>query len=176
MMARYINADDCINTVDQSDLDEGIKAIVKSVIRNTKTADRVTDKDLHKDLLGNEILIGDKVLFMQIKYRDFMEGIIKTMAEKSALISHDKTNAGKTESRQYYGQIISLSALDRVVEHLQSENTRLKAEVNQYKEFKNYFDSLYGQGLEVANWHLNGSLEPFDNFFDSAVDEMECEH
>jgi len=60
------------------------------------------------------------------------------------------------------------------IERLQSENTRLKAEVNQYKEFKNYFDSLYGQGLEVANWHLNGSLEPFDNFFDSAVDEMEC--
>lgn len=61
------------------------------------------------------------------------------------------------------------------IEHLQSENTRLQIEVNQYKKFKDYFDSLYGQGLEVANWHLNGSLEPFDNFFDSAVDEMECE-
>tara|TARA_R110001606_G_scaffold8453_3_gene37204 strand:+ start:7390 stop:7632 length:243 start_codon:yes stop_codon:yes gene_type:complete len=27
-------------------------------------------------------------------------------------------------------------------------------------------DSLYGQGLQVANWHLNGELEPLDNFFE----------
>ena len=25
--------------------------------------------------------------------------------------------------------------------------------------------SLVGNGLEVANWHLNGDLEPLDNFF-----------
>ena len=29
------------------------------------------------DLLGNEIFVGDKVLFMQIKYRNFMQGFIK---------------------------------------------------------------------------------------------------
>jgi hypothetical protein len=39
--------------------------------------------------------------------------------------------------------------------------------------FKEYFDELYGQGLEIANWHMNGSLEPFDNFYESAVMEME---
>lgn len=27
-------------------------------------------------------------------------------------------------------------------------------------------DTLYGQGLQVANWHLNGSFEPMDNFFE----------
>lgn len=36
--------------------------------------------------------------------------------------------------------------------------------------FKEYFDSLYGQGLEIANWHMNGELEPFDNFYDSALE------
>ena len=36
--------------------------------------------------------------------------------------------------------------------------------------FKEYFDELYGQGLEIANWHQNGDLEPFDNFYDSAID------
>ena len=36
--------------------------------------------------------------------------------------------------------------------------------------FKEYFDSLYGQGLEIANWHMNGELEPFDNFYDAALD------
>ena len=46
---------------------------------------------------------------------------------------------------------------------------RLKA----LSAFKSYFDSLYGQGLEVANWHLNGAKEPFDNFYDSAMEEYE---
>lgn len=95
----------------------------------------MTDNKLHKDLLGNEILIGDKVLFMQIKYRSFMEGIIKTMAAKSALITHDKTNTCKNESRQDYSQIISLSALDMVSEQLQSENERLKAERDKLTEY-----------------------------------------
>jgi hypothetical protein len=33
---------------------------------------------------------------------------------------------------------------------------------------------LYCEGLEVANWHLNGDLEPLTNFIDSAL-EMEGE-
>ena len=37
-------------------------------------------------------------------------------------------------------------------------------------EFKDYFDDLYGKGLEIANWHLNGELEPFDSFYESAND------
>ena len=34
--------------------------------------------------------------------------------------------------------------------------------------FKEYFKNLYGEGLEVANWHKNGDLEPYDNFYDNA--------
>ena len=37
-------------------------------------------------------------------------------------------------------------------------------------KFKEYFDGLYGQGLEIANWHQNGELEPFDNFYENALD------
>ena len=37
-------------------------------------------------------------------------------------------------------------------------------------KFKDYFDDLYGQGLEIANWNLNGDLEPFDNFYDAALE------
>ena len=40
--------------------------------------------------------------------------------------------------------------------------------------FKQYFMELYGQGLEVTNWHLNGDTEPLDNFIDSAL-ETEAE-
>ncbi len=51
------------------------------------------------------------------------------------------------------------------IKDLQQENQALKA-------FKEYFDEMYGKGLEVANWHLNGELEPFDNFYDGAINEM----
>ena len=40
--------------------------------------------------------------------------------------------------------------------------------------FKDYFDDLYGQGLEIAKWHQNGDTEPFDSFYDSALDEYEA--
>ncbi|WP_078392040.1 hypothetical protein [Shouchella patagoniensis] len=48
------------------------------------------------------------------------------------------------------------------------EVQRLKEENEKLKAFRDYFDELYGDGLEVANWHLNGDLEPLDNFIDSA--------
>ena len=51
-----------------------------------------------------------------------------------------------------------------------------KSEVESLRAFKTYFDGLYGTGLEVANFHENGQLEPFDNFYDSAVEEMEDHH
>lgn len=35
-------------------------------------------------------------------------------------------------------------------------------------KFKQYFYELYGTGLEVANWHFNDELEPFDTFYDNA--------
>ena len=50
---------------------------------------------------------------------------------------------------------------------------RQNAEIEKLNKFKSYFDDLYGKGLEVANWHLNGSTEPFDNFYESALGEME---
>ena len=41
-------------------------------------------------------------------------------------------------------------------------------EIIQLKAFYDYWCELYGQNLEIANWHQNGSTEPFDNFFDNA--------
>ncbi|RJG26683.1 hypothetical protein [Paenibacillus thiaminolyticus] len=52
------------------------------------------------------------------------------------------------------------------------EVERLKEENEQLKRFKTYFDELYGQGLEISNWHQNGDIEPFDSFHDSAEAEM----
>lgn len=43
----------------------------------------------------------------------------------------------------------------------------------QLLKFKEYFDELYKEGLEVSGWHLNGKLEPLTNFIDSAYECME---
>ena len=49
---------------------------------------------------------------------------------------------------------------------------RQKAEIERLTAFKSYFDELYGKGLDIANWHKNGDLEPFDSFYNSALEEM----
>ena len=37
-----------------------------------------------------------------------------------------------------------------------------------YKKFFEYWHDLYGTGLKIAGWHLNGELEDFDKFMDDA--------
>lgn len=59
----------------------------------------------------------------------------------------------------------TLSPLARKIKEQQKEIEGLKA-------FYNNFAELYGTGLGVADWHANGDLEPFDNFFDEAESEM----
>lgn len=52
-------------------------------------------------------------------------------------------------------------------------NARLKRAERIVKEF---WDMLYGQNMEVTNWHRNGDTEPMDNFFehnDWSLDEKE---
>ena len=49
----------------------------------------------------------------------------------------------------------------------------LEKELKGLREFKEYFDDLYGTGLEIAGWHLNGELESFDSFYEEACGGME---
>lgn len=53
---------------------------------------------------------------------------------------------------------------------------KTEKEVMEAIKFKEYFDELYGTGLEVANWHLNGEFEPFDNFYESAMEYAKKEN
>ena len=41
--------------------------------------------------------------------------------------------------------------------------------IKTFLEFYEYWSSLYGQGLEIMNWHQNGEPESFDNFYESAA-------
>ncbi|HHV99959.1 MAG TPA: hypothetical protein GXX36_10405 [Clostridiaceae bacterium] len=36
------------------------------------------------------------------------------------------------------------------------------------REALDYWRELYGIGLEVLNWHMNGNTEPFDSFYDNS--------
>ena len=55
-----------------------------------------------------------------------------------------------------------------------AELERLLKEIRALSAFKDYFSDLYGQGLEIAKWHLNGDTEPFDSFYDAALDEYDA--
>jgi hypothetical protein len=62
---------------------------------------------------------------------------------------------------------ISLSAIEELEKYRALGTVE---ELKEAREFKKYFDELYGEGLEVANWHKNGDLEPFDSFYESALE------
>lgn len=70
------------------------------------------------------------------------------------------------ESANSFALAAELSETKAKLEELSKENTALKA-------YKDYFADCYGQGYEVANYHLNGDLEPLDTFLDSAEAEYE---
>ena len=58
------------------------------------------------DFLGNQLYVGDKVVFMQIGYRDLMMGTLMSGGDVKGIITHEKTNTGRTTSVQYYSQMI----------------------------------------------------------------------
>lgn len=60
-------------------------------------------------------------------------------------------------------------------EHFIADIKKLEIEIKALCAFKDYFSNLYGEGLEIANWHKNGDLELFDNFYESAINEYEAE-
>ena len=70
------------------------------------------------------------------------------------------------ESANSFALAAELSEIKAKLEELNKENAALKA-------YKDYFADCYGQGYEVANYHLNGDLEPLDTFLDSAEAEYE---
>lgn len=61
---------------------------------------------------------------------------------------------------------------EAIIHNLVPELVKRLKELQGLQEFYNYFAELYGKGLEIANWHMNGNLEPFDEFFEAAEQEM----
>lgn len=85
-------------------------------------------------------------------------------AEIEALI------AGQETLQKYRDE--EINRLEIELKAMRGAANSYKAEVERLKAFKSYFDELYGKGLDIANWHKNGDLEPFDSFYNSSLEEM----
>lgn len=64
--------------------------------------------DKAEDYLGNELNVGDTVVFMQIGYRGLMKGEIVSLSRHKAKIKHEMTNTCRTESMQWHDQMIKI--------------------------------------------------------------------
>lgn len=134
-------------------------------------------KDLEETVLNR--MFPEDVIPTTIVKQDFLKDIL-------AVINHQKTEIKQLE----YTLLGVMHFVDKWLDEnelKQDEVNRAdimrhktlqiieeqQAEIEKLKKFKSYFDDLYGYGLEVINWHLNEELEPFDNFYDSAIQEME---
>ena len=62
----------------------------------------------------------------------------------------------------------TIEALQQENEQLQAQVTRAKEVLRKVREALDYWRELYGIGLEVLNWHMNGDIETFDSFYDSS--------
>jgi hypothetical protein len=58
------------------------------------------------DYFGNEIKVGDTVAFMQIGYRNLMMGTVSSISQYMVTIDHERTNTGKTQTKQNHSQVI----------------------------------------------------------------------
>ena len=58
------------------------------------------------DFLGKELNVGDDVV--QLSYRNLLKGTIKKITPKTLIISHERTNVGGTETKQFHDQVIKI--------------------------------------------------------------------
>ncbi len=73
-----------------------------------KEKSKIYKMDKRHDFLGNEVNVGDEVVFVQKEYRNFWIGKISKMTDKTVLITHERANIGGTQTRQFYSQIIKI--------------------------------------------------------------------
>lgn len=62
----------------------------------------------------------------------------------------------------------TIEALQQENEQLQAQVAKMREALRKAREALDYWRELYGIGLEVLNWHMNGDIETFDSFYDSS--------
>lgn len=56
--------------------------------------------------------------------------------------------------------------VDPTIKRLEAQIELMQTVINTAHNELDALWSFYGKGLEVANWHQNGDLEAWDNFFE----------
>ena len=96
--------------------------------------------------------------------KNFILSAIREKMEKEAM----SMTRGETSRILNYLKDKACSKAERVA--LSMALAALRGPTREMVKFKEYFGELYGNGLEVYGWHLNGDPEPFDNFYESACE------
>lgn len=65
-------------------------------------------------------------------------------------------------------EIITLLEKNKTLENLSLYDIIIKA-----LSYKMFFDELYGKGIMLVNWRMDGDLEPLDSLIDSAEHNYE---
>lgn len=71
--------------------------------------------EIKYDFLGQEVNVGDSVIFIEVNYGNFMKGKVKTLSPQLAIID-TSSNGSRQETRQRYNQIINLTAFIKLEE------------------------------------------------------------
>jgi hypothetical protein len=66
------------------------------------------DRTMAKDFLGQELKVGDTVVFVQLGYRNLLKGKIERLTLKTAFLSHPMTNTCSTETKQFHNQLVKV--------------------------------------------------------------------
>lgn len=64
------------------------------------------------DFLGQDLVVGSRVAFVQLNYRNLLTGTVTKITPKMVDIRHEETNMCSTETRQFHDQVI-------VIDHIQ---------------------------------------------------------
>lgn len=68
-----------------------------------------------KDFLGQNIALGDVVVFIQLGYRNLLTGVVTKITDKTLMIAHEKTNTCSKETKQFHNQVVVIKNLGLIV-------------------------------------------------------------
>jgi len=62
------------------------------------------------DFFGKTLVLGDKVVFVQLGYRNFLVGEVVKLTKKTAIIKHKNPYDNKycSETKQFHNQLIRI--------------------------------------------------------------------
>lgn len=120
------------------------------------------------DFLGNEINIGDKVIFEAPKYRDFVIGTVISKAEKTCQIEYINnwnypTEGKKKVFRQYYGQLIKHADVvpkSEVAREIVAKfKTKMHSEIARNELLAEYGDDFYEGRVDAFHTAIDHLVE-----------------